>query len=221
MARLEWMVSIMFVSASACSAGAPEDPTNPDGGGTQPGRPDGGSGSDWDADPTEPDAGAPLPQECVVPTAGFGAAGALTVTAQSAPISMMMGAPVGVFAYGNLDQTATPDELAIELYPGYGVFMAGALTTGTFQLTGAETSYADCGACLFISGDIDATGRKGMWMASGGTLTLTSVTGTLTGSVANVSFIHVDLADGATPLGDSCDTTITSGSFSGAITPAM
>ncbi len=221
-----WMVVFVAGTTFACSSGdgGGEGDDDDDGDAMTP-RPDAGGPGPGpgppdadveDPDPTQPDAAPPVPQECVVPTTGFGAVGNVAVTAELVMNRAAAGA--AIFAHGNLNADAAPDALNIDLYPGYGVFSAGAITAGTFPLTGAELSIVECGACVYVTGDVGEAGPKGMWMATGGTLTLTSVAGQLTGTLANGTFQHVDLGDGATPLGDSCDTSITQAAFNGAIT---
>lgn len=116
-----------------------------------------------------------------------------------------------VFVDAQLNTDATPDLLAIELYK-LGVF-ANGITTGTFQLTGAEANYATCGACVLIYTDFDQ--GAGMiadsYMATGGSLTITSLSPMVTGSLSNVTFTHVDIDANtfeSTPVGD-CDSSAT------------
>ena len=115
-----------------------------------------------------------------------------------------------VFVDGNLDADASPDLFAIELYKGLGVF-AGGITTGSFPITGAEANYGTCGACVLIYTDFDGTNIVDTYMATGGTLTITSLTPTVTGTVSNATFTHVTVDDKtfeSTPVGD-CDSAAT------------
>jgi len=119
-----------------------------------------------------------------------------------------------------------PDDVAIELYSGYGVF-AGGLGTGTFTITGEELNYATCGVCVRVLTDTNAlTYSSGTYvddyLATSGSVTLTSVNGTIAGSLNNVTLTHVNI-DGttfnSTPAGDGCNSTIVSGSFSAVLSP--
>ncbi|MEM9494173.1 MAG: hypothetical protein AAGC55_33815, partial [Myxococcota bacterium] len=94
-----------------------------------------------------------------------------------------------------LDDSATPDLLDIDVFKGYGVFTE-ALQIGTFEITGAETSYADCGACIAIFGDHSPElGSDHMLMAQSGTLTIDSLPaatgGRYAGSIENVTLSEV------------------------------
>lgn len=122
----------------------------------------------------------------------------------------------GIFSAINAD--AVPDFLGLELYEGSGVFASG-LKTGTFQLKGDELNYATCGACALIYSDVDFANQKigATYMATGGTLTLSSFKGQLTGTLSNATFEHVTIAKNdpytSTPVGDGCTTAITSVDF--------
>ena len=122
-----------------------------------------------------------------------------------------------------LNQDATPDLLAVELYAGAGPFMTGFPATGaTLQLSG-EGDYATCAGCVLIYADSTQQALGEPYLANSGTLTLTSITTTsLAGSVSNVGFRHVSIADqtfATTDHPDGCTSTLASASFSG--TPMM
>jgi len=104
------------------------------------------------------------------------------------------------------------DEVHIELYNNEGVFTGGSVRTGTFALTGAEIQYSTCGACVRLF----EGGSSRNFLATGGTLTLTSVSGNLTGTLTNVTFVEVTIASGfvSTPVPGGCTSAITSMSFS-------
>ena len=79
-------------------------------------------------------------------------------------------------------EAATPgDTLDLQLFSDLGVFEAsGGFVTGTFQLAGDELNYSTCGLCVLIYENVDANGLyRGVYMATSGTVTLTSVAGTL------------------------------------------
>jgi hypothetical protein len=122
-----------------------------------------------------------------------------------------------VYLDGFLDQGATPDLLEIELMAGYGVFADG-IKTGTFNLTGDEINYGSCGLCVRLLSKVDpATWEAGQYyMATGGTVTITSLHPQVAGTLANVKFEHVSIDTvtlESTPLGDGCTTQAKSASF--------
>lgn len=101
------------------------------------------------------------------------------------------------------------DQVGINLFDGYGVFTDG-ITPGTFELTGAELNYATCGLCVFLEEDVGTSNYRGLYMATGGTVTLTSVEGNITGTLDGITLEHVLLDDGAvsSPAPDGCTTKI-------------
>ena len=113
----------------------------------------------------------------------------------------------------------------LQLYAGFGGFGSGDIKTGTFPISGSDAAYSTCGICPAILADVTATGSGSNTMinigafytADSGSVTLTSVTGTLTGSLSNVHFIHVGKGSNGGPTDtavDSCTSMIASGSFS-------
>jgi hypothetical protein len=107
-----------------------------------------------------------------------------------------------VFWDGLLNNDTNPDAIAVELYGGAGVFASNPqLKTGIFELTGDELNYATCGLCVLLYTDLmDVSGTTrptDFYMATGGTVTLTSVNGNIKGSLSNVTFEHVTI-DNAT-----------------------
>jgi len=130
--------------------------------------------------------------------------------------------PTDIIYEGALNADASPDLFALQLYKGYGAFASGEIRTGTYNITGDETQFADCGVCALIFADIDTTnGMIGSrYLATGGTVTITSVSPNLTGSVSNLTFTHVDINDQtfmSTPNADGCPSAITSLSFDVAV----
>jgi hypothetical protein len=121
---------------------------------------------------------------------------------------------------GGLDTSAAPDYLTIELWAGYGAFTGADISATTVTISGDETDYYTCGACLVLYTDLTDDGSGGVnfahtYMAQSGQLTLTSVSGTLSGSLTNVALANATFDDTnyvTTPVGD-CNTTI-SGTFS-------
>jgi hypothetical protein len=166
----------------------------------------GGGGGDDEADAgdTTPDSGGGACENPLV-AADLGALGALTGAADPGD-----GEP---FAQAVLP--GDDNALSIELYE-LGVY-AGGITTGTVELTGAETQYKDCGACVLIyAGWPDTTMEPAaFYMATSGSLTIDNFTTALAGSLSNVHLVHVTIAEDftSTPVGDGCETTIESATF--------
>jgi hypothetical protein len=111
------------------------------------------------------------------------------------------------------------DELEIQLWVGYGA-LSGGLAAGTYNITGDELRYSTCGVCVFINTDrSDPETYVDDYFATGGSITLDSVNGTLAGSVNGLSFEHVVFADGdSVPVGDGCVTILDGASFSAPLT---
>ena len=114
-------------------------------------------------------------------------------------------------------EPGTPrDEFNIQLFSGLGVFASG-FRTGTFTLSGDDLNYGTCGLCVLIYENIDAqTAYRGVYLATSGTVTLTSVSGTLAGGASNLKFQHVNIDQNtsvSTPDGDGCRSAIDSVGF--------
>ena len=128
----------------------------------------------------------------------------------------------GIIDYTTLlDQGTLPDELHIQLFDGLGVFADGVAAPGTYELTGDELNYSTCGACVLIfENPASANDYRGVYMATGGTVTITEVSPKLVGTLKNVSFQHVtlDQDSNSIPVGDDCGTHIKSLSFDETVT---
>lgn len=118
-----------------------------------------------------------------------------------------------------------PDAMALFLFAGYGGFGSGGdIANGTYQITGDDAAWSTCGICLVIATDIDMSSGtpKDFYTATSGTVTLTSVSGHIAGSVSNAQFVHVAAGSDGNPTDppavDSCTTSISSATFS---TPLM
>jgi hypothetical protein len=126
-------------------------------------------------------------------------------------------------AYGGLN--ADVDAFEIALYAGYGVFGAGAVTPGTYDIALDEPSLATCGACGLVLADnaTTVTDPNGVYFAASGTVTITSLGPDVTGSVDNLVLNHVtvDGSTGDTTIVGDCQTTITHADFDGPIAPAL
>ncbi len=156
---------------------------------------------------------------CTVSTAAFGAAGALTPSLcfQDPGEDAMSASDDFIIMRAPLEAGMPFDELELDLYAGFGAFRGG-FTTGTFQITAEESDFATCGLCVFVNTDRDADGYVDDYLATGGSVTITSINGTLTGTASNLTFQHVIL-DGATstPANDGCVSAIASASFTAPI----
>jgi hypothetical protein len=76
------------------------------------------------------------------------------------------------------------DTFLIELYGGFGVFENG-IVPGVYPITGDETDYNTCGACVSLFADfVPNQGPSMIYVAQSGTLTVTSVEGNFVGSYA-------------------------------------
>lgn len=125
--------------------------------------------------------------------------------------------------------SADIDALELLLFSGFGGFGSGDIKPGTYALTGDETKFSTCGACVLIGTDITQSGQADWYMATGGSLTLTMAGGgsgtTLSGSLSNVNFAHVGKdADGepTDTVVDNCVASIPSANFTATLkAPSM
>lgn len=125
---------------------------------------------------------------------------------------------------GTAASGSKPDLIAIELWDGYGSFMDGDATTGIFTIEGDDSVVATCGVCIYIYSD--ATLADGTivdsekdYIATGGTLTVDSITGNFTGSASDLTFTEIDQTDeNGAPLAGGCETAVPSATFDVAIT---
>ncbi|HVY31267.1 MAG TPA: hypothetical protein VHB79_32140 [Polyangiaceae bacterium] len=105
-----------------------------------------------------------------------------------------------------------PDQLHIELFKNTAPFGA-TIEPGDYPLTGDQTAYATCGACVLIyENHMSDVLYRGGYMATGGTLHITAVSPSFVGYLENVTFAHVDL-NTDTPVNDGCDTKLSNLSF--------
>ena len=123
--------------------------------------------------------------------------------------------PLGRSAGSPRSHRASRATFVVELYDDYGLFAATGFRTGTFPLTGTEAQYSTCGLCVLVH-EPDAQGvTTAKFLATGGTVTLASFSGRLTGTVTNLTLQHVDIAASfvSTPHPDGCTTAIDSITF--------
>lgn len=138
-----------------------------------------------------------------------------TVTARSPQAVTEAGPPADIKYSDPLDAAATPDIFKLVLIDGRGVFASG-YAPGTYTIAAAETKYATCGACVEIFANVDASNNfAAFYMAQSGTLTITSVTPRLTGTLSNADLIHLN--DDDTVNTDGCTTHVDSLAFDVAV----
>lgn len=127
----------------------------------------------------------------------------------------------GLLAQGTL--------LDIQLFQGYGGFGSGDIRNGTYTISGADAAYSTCGICPTIWANVTTSGSGSSatlnvgayYTAASGTLTLTSTSGSITGSISNMSFQHVATMTDSMgnkfpadpPAADSCTSMISSANF--------
>lgn len=141
------------------------------------------------------------PVGCLIP-GDYGALGAKTGAANTiSPNSLTV----------VLDAGPPRDSLFVKLNANTGVF-AGGLATGTFTITGAESSLATCGLCVSLSADIvSGVGPTKLYFAQSGSVTITS-TDPVAGSAQNLTLAEINLSGMAVTNG--CTSKITSVAFS-------
>jgi len=116
-----------------------------------------------------------------------------------------------------------PDLIHVELYPGYGSFPNNLTTLTNHVLSGDDLNYGTCGVCVLAYSNVSDSGQgaaEKSYFLSGGTITLTSVAGRMTGTLKNATFVEVTIADQSfvtTPVPGGCTTSITSLPFDAAI----
>jgi len=140
-----------------------------------------------DAATASPDAD--LSRCTVVPDLGDLGALAGTGTASGAAGTRQVNVSVTV-----AQDTSTRDVVYVQLKGGRGTFAAGAPAPGTYPITGVDAAYGTCGVCVTLIGDlVPGQGPTQFYFATGGTVTVSAVTGRLTGSVSGVTFGELDL----------------------------
>lgn len=126
--------------------------------------------------------------------------------------------PTEIFYDGSLNADVKFDNLSIQLFKGLGAFTTGEIVPGVIALDGAEANYETCGACVLIYTDLDPDAgfvEDSVYMASGGTINLMTLTPNIKGTLSGVTFTHVTIdpdSFASTPVGD-CEATLTSLAF--------
>jgi hypothetical protein len=156
-----------------------------------------------------------MPSACGAPST-FGSVGTVTGTAQSG--SLMSGDQF-VTWQGPLNTSTLPTMLSVQLYANSGAFAGSStLKTGSFPISGDELNYRTCGVCVLVFTNYNTSDGSfdESYMATGGTVNVTSVSGSFAATVSNVRLQHVTI-DGdtfeSTPEPDMCKTAVTSASF--------
>ena len=133
--------------------------------------------------------------------------------------------PVLLRVFGTIDPGMAPQPKAdifdIRFFEARTLFAAG-FATGTYELTGDETDFYRCGACIHILADSNLDGTAQDYMLASGTLELTMISRAIgqmvEGTLTNATFREVTL-DGAvqTDVADGCTSQMASVSFSALI----
>ena len=153
----------------------------------------GGGGSDT------PDAAPDANPTCLI-AGNYGDLGAKTGTTTMGPSTLTI----------VLDPGPPRDSFFLKLTSGRGAF-AGGLTTGTFPITGAETSSSTCGVCVNIIADIvSGQGPTKFYFATSGSVTLTSHSPPV-GTLSDAQFVEVSV--GGLPVNRGCAGSISAMAF--------
>ena len=112
---------------------------------------------------------------------------------------------------------ATRDVVFVQLKGGKGAFAGRDPGPGTYALAGPELDYNTCGVCVTVIGDLVAgQGPTQFYFQRAGTVTITSATGSLVGSAANMEFLELDLGTEEV-IRDGCETQVGGVSFDEAL----
>ena len=118
--------------------------------------------------------------------------------------------PQVVYIFGGIGSS---DFVGLDLWDGYGVFAeteGKRVTTGEFAIEGAEADPNQCGVCFWLYGNMDDQGEtEADYIATSGTVNVTSIEGEFTATATNVTFSQLDPETGAV-LADGCSVTIPS-----------
>ena len=118
----------------------------------------------------------------------------------------------GIGTIGSADTVA--DYVNMDMFAGFGAFKTTTgsdVVPGTYVIQGDDTSYVDCGLCVYLQGDYDLNADDGTsddyLMAKSGTVTLTSVSGSsYKATISNVDFRRVVVeSDGTVTNDDQTD----------------
>ncbi len=162
-------LALAGAGSAACSGGSG------DGGGSGA---DGGGGGDRDGGSTGRDAGGD--------TDGGGGASCAEVS-DFGDLGAIDGQVFGNGAEylsidSTLDANAPVDLFIVELFSGFAPF-ANGIVPGTYEITGDQTDYNLCGACVGVFANLpNEEAPEMVYTAQAGTLVITSVEGNFAGS---------------------------------------
>ncbi len=170
----------------------------------------GGEGAVDDCNPSGEGGGGGGDNECSV-NADFCAVGSVPGTASTEY-------EPDLSWYGALEEGNPADYLWIDLVDGKGVFEDGITTLDAYTLTGDDLDKDDCGLCIYITDQYDTGDETWLdtYLITGGTVTLTSVEGNITGKLEDATFVKVDSVTGV-PTSDGCTSEIDQISFNAEI----
>nr|MBA2541116.1 hypothetical protein [Deltaproteobacteria bacterium] len=178
------LFALVAVGSAGCVVGS-QDPTD------NPNDPD-----PADPDPDDPDD--PTPRVCPLGAdiADTGDLSALKAQQCNVPGS---GGALKFYRMSATLPGSTTEIVQLELYDGKGAFAGGTVQPGTYQITGADASYATCGVCVRAIGGKGTADAKS-YFATGGTVVITSVgTGGTAASatITGATFAEVDATTSA------------------------
>ena len=105
------------------------------------------------------------------------------------------------------------DVLTMDFYDGFGAFESG-IAPGSYIIAGDDLDPDNCGLCIKIYANIDDQGNENsVFMAMGGSVTISELTTGLVGTLSNVTFQQIQ-SDG-TPEPGGCASEIVAGAFNG------
>ena len=168
------------------------------------------------------------PPACNISSPDFGDLGTVAMGFSSYDAGMAAGGfpAAPIVRLGAALTTATPpDVVFVSFYSGFTPFGTDAAPTaavpGTYQLTGEQLQFSSCGVCVTATAKITQAGDGGQFMATGGSVKITTngaaVGGTLAIELSNVTFEQATFSDMgvSTPVGNGCTTKITKLVYSG------
>ena len=168
------------------------------------------------------------PPACNISSPDFGDLGTVAMGFSSySPGMAANGLPAAPLVSMNaaLSAATPPDVVFVDFFSGFTPFGTEAAPTaavpGTYQLTGEQLQFSSCGVCVTAAAKIvQGGGNGGDFMATGGTVTITTngaaVGGTLAIELSNVTFEQATFNMGvSTPVGNGCNTKLTKLVYSG------
>ena len=122
-----------------------------------------------------------------------------------------------------LNAEPMPDGLALNLVEGAGVYASRSIgPVSNVALTGDESQLATCGTCVVLVADADAVSEsfKAIYMPTAGSITITSVSPRLRGTLSDVTFVEIEFGSGGAQetVPNGCSSHIASFAFDTAVT---